>query len=518
MPTTEPQAVERAGAPVPLRGGNGGSAPGDGAPASTYLNSIISALGWRPADPSGDSLRMAETVPTPAAPSIFDRAMSNLRVAWREIAARVGVAGAVAPQPDLPEEDARRLAQSIEECLANRGGEVSARARAAEIGRAYLGLSATGRLQFLKLLADNFGPDRARIEAAIESYRQADDRAAVSSAVVELREAAISPRVRLLTQLTTLPDGFKFLVDLRAELLTHLSADRTLAGLDRDLQMLFTSWFDIGLLTLERIDWDSPAALLEKLIAYEAVHEIQSWTDLKNRLDADRRCYAFFHPRMPGEPLIFVEVALVAGMADNIQKLLDESAPHVDPGTADAAIFYSISNTQTGLRGISFGNFLIKRVVDSLSHELPRLKTFATLSPIPGFRPWLDRRLAEGEGALLTPAKNLQAVLADPGWAQDAAIAEALAPTLRRLCAHYLLQEKSNGKPLDAVARFHLANGARIERLNWLADTSPKGLQESAGLMVNYLYRLADIEAHHEAYVAEGRIAAAPAVRSLLKA
>lgn len=520
MPTTDAQAGERASAPVPVRGGNGVSPPGDGAPASSYLNSIKSALGWGPADHSGDTARMAETLPTPAAPSMFDRAMSNLRVAWREIAARVGGAAAVAPQPDLPEDDARRLAQRIQECLANRGGEVSARARAAEIGRAYLGLSPTGRLQFLKLLADRFGPDRARIEAAIAAYQQAEDRPAVSAAAVELREAAISPRVRLLTQLTTLPDGFKFLVDLRAELLRHLPADTTLADLDRDLQMLFTSWFDIGLLTLERIDWESPAALLEKLIAYEAVHEIQSWTDLKNRLDSDRRCYAFFHPRMPGEPLIFVEVALVSGMADNIQKLLDESAPHVDPATADAAIFYSISNTQTGLRGISFGSFLIKRVVDSLSHELPRLKTFATLSPIPGFRAWLDRQLADGESALLTAAKkgDLRAVLADPGWAQDGAIAEALAPTLRRLGAHYLLQEKSNGKPLDPVARFHLANGARIERLNWLADTSAKGLQESAGLMVNYLYRLADIEAHHEAYVAEGRIAAAPAVKALLKA
>ena len=497
----------------------GAAPPAHGAPAASYLNSIKSALGWGPADQSGDTPSMAETPPTSAAPSMFDRAMSNLRGAWREIAARVGGPAAVAPQPDLPEDDARRLAQRIEECLANRGGEVSARARAAEIGRAYLGLSPTGRLQFLKLLADRFGPDRDRIEAAMAAYREAADRAAVSAAVVELREAAISPRVRLLTQLTALPDGFKFLVDLRAELLRHLPADKTLTGLDRDLQMLFTSWFDIGLLTLERIDWESPAALLEKLIAYEAVHEIRSWTDLKNRLDADRRCYAFFHPRMPGEPLIFVEVALVSGMADNIQNLLDESAPHVDPNTADAAVFYSISNTQVGLRGISFGSFLIKRVVDSLSHELPRLKTFATLSPIPGFRAWLDRQLADGESALLTAAKksDLRAVLADPGWAQDGAIAEALAPTLRRLCAHYLLQEKSDGKPLDAVARFHLANGARIERLNWLADTSPKGLQESAGLMVNYLYRLADIEAHHEAYVAEGRIAAAPAVKALLK-
>src|SRR5882724_1067 len=481
MPTTDLHAGERASAPVPADGGNGMSPLGDGAPASSYLHSIRSALGWGPADHSNDTARMAETLPTPTAPSIFDRAISNLRVAWREIAARVGGAAADALQPDLPEEDARRLAQRIEECLANRGGEVSARARAAQIGRAYLGLSPTGRLRFLKLLADNFGPDRARIEAAMATYSQAEDRAAVSSAVVELREAAISPRVRLLTQLTTLPDGFKFLVDLRAELLKHLSADKTLAGLDRDLQMLFTSWFDIGLLTLERIDWESPASLLEKLIA--------------------------------------VEVALVAGMADNIQKLLDERAPHVDPAIADAAIFYSISNTQTGLRGISFGNFLIKRVVDSLSHELPRLKTFATLSPIPGFRAWLDRHLGDGESALLTAAKksDLRAVLADPGWAQDEAIAEALAPTLRRLCAHYLLQEKSNGKPLDPVARFHLANGARIERLNWLADTSAKGLQESAGVMVNYLYRLADIEAHHEAYVAEGRVAAAAAVKALLK-
>jgi malonyl-CoA decarboxylase len=194
-------------------------------------------------------------------------------------------------------------------------------------------------------------------------------------------------------------------------------------------------------------------------------------------------------------------------MADGIQTLLDEAAPHVDPATADAAIFSSISNTQSGLRGISFGNFLIKRVVDSLSHELPRLKTFATLSPIPGFRAWLERN----------PAEFDLARLADPAWAADPAAAEALAPALRRLCARYLLQEKRDGKPLDSVARFHLANGARIERLNWLADTSPKGLQESAGLMVNYLYRLVDIEANHEAYVAEGRIAAAPAVRALLK-
>jgi malonyl-CoA decarboxylase len=503
---------------LPAAGDDAAVHPGERLPPSSYWISIRSALRWRPAQRTDELLAMAETAPSPVppvAPSFFDRAVGNLRVAWREIAARVAGPAAVAPAPDLPEEDARRLVQRIEECLANRGGEVTARARAAEIGRAYLALSPTGRRRFLALLADNFGPDRGRIDAAIDAYRGAGDRAAVSAAVLGLREAAVPPRVRLLTQLTTLPDGFKFLVDLRAELLRHLPADKSLAGLDRDLQMLFTSWFDIGLLTLERIDWNSPAALLEKLIAYEAVHEIRSWTDLKNRLDADRRCYAFFHPRMPGEPLIFVEVALVAGMAGDIQKLLDEGAPHVDPQTADAAIFYSISNTQLGLRGISFGNFLIKRVVDDLSRELPRLKTFATLSPIPGFRAWLDRQPAEGEGALLAAAERAR--LADPAWARDPEAAEALAPVLRRLCARYLLQEKSGGKPLDPVARFHLANGARIERLNWLADSSPKGLQESAGLMVNYLYRLPDIETNHEAYVGEGRIAAAPAVKALLK-
>jgi len=508
---------------------------GGGAPPSSYWISIMSAWRRRPAERIDELPVMAEAAPSPVPPvsqSFFDRAVGNLRVAWREIAARVAGPAAVAPAPDLPEDDARRLAQRIEECLANRGGEVTARARAAEIGRAYLALSPTGRRRFLNLLADNFGPDRGRIDAAIAAYQAAEDRAAVSAAVVDLREAAVPARVRLLTQLTTLPDGFKFLVDLRAELLQHLPDDPSLAGLDRDLQTLFTSWFDIGLLTLDRITWESPAALLEKLIAYEAVHEIRSWTDLKNRLDADRRCYAFFHPRMPGEPLIFVEVALVAGMADNVHGLLDESAPHVDPQTADAAIFYSISNTQSGLRGISFGNFLIKRVVDDLSHELPKLKTFATLSPIPGFRAWLERSLADGDGALLTGPEltrlaeaplaarhphGLRSLLADPAWAQDAATAEALAPVLRRLCARYLLEEKRNGKPVDSVARFHLANGARIERLNWLADTSPKGLQESAGLMVNYLYRLPDIESNHEAYVGDGRIAAAAPVKALLK-
>jgi malonyl-CoA decarboxylase len=285
--------------------------------------------------------------------------------------------------------------------------------------------------------------------------------------------------------------------------------DPTFAALEQDLRSLLASWFDIGFLELQRITWESPAALLEKLISYEAVHTIQSWADLKNRLEADRRCFAFFHPRMPHEPLIFVEVALVDGIAANVQKLLDEHAPLTDPGSADSAIFYSISNCQKGLAGISFGNFLIKRVADELKGELPKLRNFATLSPIPGFRKWLDR-----QGEDIEP--RLAEILSNPEWHLDEALAKEAREPLSRLCAKYLLLEKDRrGRALDPVAHFHLSNGARVERLNWLGDTSPNGLRQSAGMMVNYLYKLADVEANHEAYTGEGRLAASPGLRNL---
>ncbi len=287
------------------------------------------------------------------------------------------------------------------------------------------------------------------------------------------------------------------------------------------------SWFDVGFLDLKRITWDAPAALLEKLISYEAVHEIRSWSDLKNRLASDRRCFAFFHPRMPNEPLIFVEVALVSGMADNIQTLLDVDAPGHDPEAADTAIFYSISNAQSGLAGISFGGFLIKRVVDDLAKEFKRLKVFATLSPAPGFRAWLERAL-EAEGLLSAAeakvlaehagtadgAEVLRALLDGP-WDDDAK--RLLERPLMRLFARYLLREKHAGRPLDPTARFHLSNGASIGRVNWLADTSPKGRRQSAGMMVNYVYKLDEIEDNHEAFTGAGKIAAAAPVRALLR-
>lgn len=464
--------------------------------------------------------------------SFFERTVANLRSAWRDIARWTRPEG-VAVRPDLPGEDRPTIVRRIEDCLAGRGGEVSARARAADLGRLYLGLSLRGRLHFLEILARQFGVDRTAVDTAIDAYRNAgDDDHAVLNAERRLQDALVSRRARLLTQLTTLPDGFKFLVDLRAELRHQFADDPSLSGLEADLYRMLTAWFDVGLLTLRRIDWNSPASLLEKLVAYEAVHEIQSWEDLKNRLGPDRRCYAFFHPRMPEEPLIFIQVALTNGLADSVQALLDASAPDSDPGAADTAIFYSISNAQAGLRGISLGNFLIKRVVDDLSHELPNLKTFATLSPIPRFRWWLVTSLADGAHKLLTAAEHdlirsvsgghgakggLKRLLEDPNWLRSEPVARALRKPLTRLCARYLMQEKqADGMPIDPVARFHLTNGAQIERLNWLADTSANGIRQSAGLMVNYLYRLRDIDRNHEAFAGKGKIIASTAVRGLL--
>jgi len=362
------------------------------------------------------------------------------------------------------------------------------------------------------------------------------DPAARAAAERALRAALTPPRVNLLRQFNALPEGVKFLVDRRAEVLAVAGADPALRGLADDLRDLLANWFDIGFLELRRITWDSPAALLEKLMLYEAVHEIRGWTDLKNRLEADRRCFAFFHPRMPDEPLIFVEVALVSGIVGNIHTLLDEQAPIGNPQAADTAIFYSISNCQRGLVGISFGDFLIKRVVDALTAELPRLKSSATLSPLPGFRAWLNGEAERGDALLAGEARAVQALGADrpdtddpdrlllllldrEDWHQDQRTAAALREPLLRLAARYLLQARApSGRALDPVANFHLSNGARVERLNWLGDVSPKGLQQSAGIMVNYLYRLGDIEANHEAYRDEGRVAAASAVRGLTRA
>ncbi|MBL8487891.1 MAG: malonyl-CoA decarboxylase [Rhodocyclaceae bacterium] len=407
-----------------------------------------------------------------------------------------------------------RLRAQLRECVEGRGGEVSARQRAAGLARTYQGLSEAGRRDFLRLIALEFGPDPARVAKAHEAYQAAVGTPRQWDAEAGLRAALRSGRIRILTQFNAMPQGVKFLVDLRAELLGFLEKDTDLAPLDRELEARLTAWFDVGFLELQRITWSSPAALLEKLIAYEAVHEIRSWADLKNRLDSDRRCYAFFHPRMPTEPLIFVEVALTDHLADNVQHLLDEAAPVFDARKADTAIFYSISNTQVGLRGVSFGNFLLKRVIDDLKRDFPRLRTFATLSPIPGLAGWTKKHAqALAEAGIDLPVADLAA----GAWAADKAEARRLRDPLLALAARYLLEAKGRGEgappPFDPVSRFHLGNGARIERLNHLGDSSAKGLAQSFGMMVNYLYEPEEIEQNVEAFAADGRIAAAASLR-----
>ncbi len=463
--------------------------------------------------------------------TFVERTLSNLTGLWRDIAqsaARTVGLSAREPAGDDPDS----LKALMRECLEARGGEVSARMRAAELGKTYLELNGEGKRRFLEILAGEFTVDEAALDAAIADYQGADEPDARLAAEAHLRQASIPSRVKLLTQFNALPEGIKFLVDLRADLLTMPDRTPALSALDTDLRELLTSWFDTGFLDLYQITWDSPAALLEKLIAYEAVHEIRSWDDLRNRVDSDRRLFALFHPRMPEEPLAFVEVALVKGIARNVQALLDEDAPPADPEVADTAIFYSISNTQKGLRGISFGEYLIKRVVLRLAAELPRIKTFATLSPIPGFRAWLDecprevveQAFTEAEmggvralGGSDEPCAALSAVLGRAGWPADPVVCKALQRPMLRLGARYFVERRDSGEPVDPVARFHLKNGARLEHINWLADTSAQGLGQSAGLMVNYRYVLDDIEKNHEAYMKDRQIAMSAEVKALVK-
>lgn len=422
--------------------------------------------------------------------------------------------GASSERSGLSAKGLERLRAQLRECAEGQGGEVSARARAARLAETYLGLNDAGRQAFLKLIALEFGPDPVQVAAAHTAYQAAIGTPDQWKAEASLRKAMRSGRIRILTQFNAIPQGVKFLVDLRADLLRYLEHGKEFAVLDRELESRLSAWFDVGFLELQRLTWNSPAALLEKLIEYEAVHEIRSWADLKNRLDSDRRLYAFFHPRMPAEPLIFVEVALTDHLAGSVQDLLDEHAPVFDARKADTAIFYSISNTQVGLRGVSFGNFLLKRVIEDLKRDFPRLENFATLSPMPGLAAWVRKQPAIlGELGIELSLEDLSA----GAWSQDKAQMRNLREPLHRLGARYMATAKQgggeSGAPFDPVSRFHLGNGARIERVNYLGDTSAKGFRQSFGLMVNYRYELDELEGNLEAFGAEGRIAMSAAVR-----
>jgi malonyl-CoA decarboxylase len=404
---------------------------------------------------------------------------------------------------------------ALSEDLLSHRGEASGTARASEILEAYARFTPEDRAVFFEALAGRFGIDPSRLGRAIDAYRAAPGEATAQA----LHLDGEPRRQELFRRLNLAPGGTQALVDMRTHLLAALKAHPHLAVVDRDLVHLFTSWFNRGFLVVKRIDWTTPAHILEKIIAYEAVHAIRDWDDLRRRLQpADRRCFAFFHPALADEPLIFVEVALTREIPDAIGPLLAAERPPLAARDARTAVFYSISNCQTGLKGISFGHFLIKQVAEELRRDLPDLETFVTLSPVPGFARWLKIE-REGGGTWLSPEEKAALDTLDArGAAPDEKARKTASPVLMRAAARYLLEAKTpGGRPIDPVARFHLGNGARLERIDLFGDLSTKGLAESHGVMVNYLYDLERIEKNHEAYAETGFVAAAPAVRKALK-
>jgi len=394
-------------------------------------------------------------------------------------------------------------------------GEFSGSLLAQQIITGYSTLSDDDRLAFFQFLASEFVPDKSRLEASARTYL--DD--PCPDHLARLADDVEGPRQEFFRRLNLTANGARAMVAMRLDLLKNLKSHPELKVVDKDLIHLFGSWFNRGFLVLRRIDWSTSAQTLEKIIKYEAVHEISDWSDLKRRLDpVDRRCFAFFHPALMDDPLIFVEVALSQEIPASIQELLAEETLE-KPQKPSTAVFYSISNCQKGLQGISFGNLLIKQVATDLAHEIPSLKNFVTLSPIPRFASWLKDVLASQNYGALTPVEiekleDLEAV----DWHRDDDARAQLEAPLKHLVARYLLSAKSSrNQTLDPVARFHLGNGARLERINWLGDLSPAGIERSHGLMVNYLYDLASVEANHEAYVNEGVIAATNPVTKLLR-
>ncbi len=435
-------------------------------------------------------------------PSVFDQLMVSIADAGRDL-----LRGRHSSR--------RRGVEALAAELLSTRGEASGIALARELVLLLKSLPEAGRLAFFQRLASDFGPKPDRIAAAVEAYRDKPS----TETLVELREAAEPPRQELFRRMNMAPGGTRALVALRAQLLALLPEHPGLREVDADLHHLLASWFNPGFLTLSRIDWNSPASLLEKLMRYEKVHRVTGLEALKRRLAGDRRCFAFLHPALPDEPLIFVQVALTEGVADRIQPLIASDQPEGRASEADSAVFYSISNCQDGLRGVTLGNFLIKLVVESLKAELPQLRTFATLSPVPGFAAWLrEAGTSQRERLLPKEQRDLLTALDEPGWEDDPELRAQLQPQLLGLCAHYLVREKRGSRPRDAVARFHLGNGARLERINWLADTSAKGMAESFGILVNYGYDPSRIEQNHEIYVDQGEVIHSSSVRRLLPA
>jgi malonyl-CoA decarboxylase len=394
-------------------------------------------------------------------------------------------------------QEARHVLELCGVMLSERG-DVSGVRLAGEALLAYQALGPAAREAFFDLLSGSFLPDPESVAAAATAYQREPSTATLS----RLQAAVESPRLELFRRLNLARDGIRVLIAMRRHVLETLDRYPGRTGIDADLASLFRAWFNGGFLVLKRIDWYTSAVVLERLIQYESVHQIRGWSDLRRRLEADRRCYAFFHPALPDEPLIFIEVALTRGIGASVQPLLDQASPVVDPDVANCALFYSITNCQDGLRGISFGNLLIKQVVEDLQRRFPRLRTFATLSPIPGFRRWLTKVLSEARAG--GPLSQLRDRLDGHGLASGIGSSHG---DLMGLCAHYLLNAKQDKAPLDPVARFHLANGAELHRLNWMGDSSEAGMRRSFGIMANYVYRMRELERNYERYARDYAVA-----------
>ncbi|MBT9371304.1 malonyl-CoA decarboxylase [Rhizobium sp. CSW-27] len=416
-----------------------------------------------------------------------------------------------------PSADPLGALQQQSEALLSSRGEASGMALARDVLERWQGLDAARQREFLQLLVTRFGPDTEKLNRAIAAYQDNPS----AKTLLDLHLAAEPLRQELIRRLNLAPNGTASLVRMR-EILLQLKKDAPdLEALDADFSHLFASWFNRGFLMLKQINWSTPADILEKIIRYEAVHHIGSWEELRMRLaPEDRRCFAFFHPQLADDPLIFVEVALTRHVPAAISEVLRDDRDVIAAAEATTAVFYSISNCQKGLSRISFGNFLIKQVVEDLRREFPRLTTFVTLSPVPGFAEWLAReRKAEASDILTRQDQERLAILDSDDWAEDAERVQAFQPLLTTAAAWYFLKARDrNGRVLDPVARFHLGNGARLERLNFLGDRSPRAMRQSHGLMVNYLYKLDDIEANHEAFAARGEVVAAPSVRKYVPA
>jgi malonyl-CoA decarboxylase len=401
--------------------------------------------------------------------------------------------------------------------LLSQRGEASQTALAQEIINTYAAMDGVQRVRFYEILCREFSPDSTALRKAATNYLEDPDERNLSL----LSAAAEPPRQELIRRINTAPGGTETLVAIRKHLLDLPAKSPNLSALDADLRHLFRSWFNRGFLSLKRITWQTSALILEKLIQYESVHEINGWPDLRRRLQSDRRCFAFFHPALADEPIIFVEVALANELTGDLERLLDVGAPVLTPDKVNTAIFYSINNCLDGLRGIPFGNFLIKQVVVELATELPNIKNFCTLSPLPRFSHALsDRQNTEGFtsrrlSALLAdyaPSLTEAAKQRDPVEAFDSLLErpvanrDALRAPLRRLAFAYLTKMRKDGKVYDQVASFHLSNGARLEEINAFGNLRPYGLKASFGTTINYRYVPEELEENHERFVTGGQI------------